>query len=451
LTATAEIPTVSGHWLTGSAPDLRRAQHRFAAEIAHQHGGLARFRILNRSFIACASAEAIRHVMVERHENYPRSYHRRNGALVLGSGLIFNEGEEWLFRRRMVLPAFRTATSESICAISVEETREMLREWESSAQAGEPVVVLQQTQRLTLSIIGRALLSTRIDREAADAFGSSVKESLRAIRDRNIRPVVLPPWVPTKANRRIHAVRESFESFLEPHIREREELPEGERPDDILSHLVGVRDARTGERLDRVALMDETKTLFAAGFETTATGLAWCLYLLGKHPEVAAVWREELDTVLNGAEPDMDSLSRLPWTAAIVHEALRLYPPVPTVARASEEDDVVLGKRVRRGDVIVISIFGVQRNPEEWDAPDEFRPERFLPGRPWNRDAFMPFAVGKHRCIGNVFAHIETMVALAMIGQRFDFSLPEDFTVVEKAFVTLTPDRDIPLTLRRRS
>jgi cytochrome P450 len=112
------------------------------------------------------------------------------------------------------------------------------------------------------------------------------------------------------------------------------------------------------------------------------------------------------------------------------------------------QDDEIAGHKIHRGDLMLISIFGVQRNPDEWEAPDEFRPERFT--GEWNRLAFMPFAAGKHQCLGNTFAHLEIMTALAMIAQRFEISLPADFQVGERAFITLTPDREIPLQLKRR-
>ena len=104
--AAQEIPTVQAHWLTGSAAAIRPAPHRYTAEAGLRHGGLARIRVINRHFVVCASAETARHVLVRNHENYPRSYHRFNGALVVGMGLIFNEGEDWLLRRRLVWPAF---------------------------------------------------------------------------------------------------------------------------------------------------------------------------------------------------------------------------------------------------------------------------------------------------------------------------------------------------------
>jgi cytochrome P450 len=411
---------------------------------------MVRFRVLNRAFVACASAEAVRHILVGNHENYPRAYHSVNGVVVFGNGLIFNEGEEWLSRRRMILPSLRTESVQGLCAIANEETQKILGDWDAASQSGEPVDLLLEIHRLTISVMGRALLTSGVGREESDAFGDAIRESVVLLRRRNRRIYNAPTWVPTPQNRRLRSVQRTLDAFVERHLQARERMPEAEYPDDILSHMLRVRDPETGQAIPRGDLIVETKTLFAAGFETTGASLTWCLYLLAKHPEVAAKWRHEVDSVLAGGEPTTGNINRLEYTAAIVHEAMRMYPPVHGLSRDAVADDVISGRRIRAADTILLSIFGVHNDPSEWESPTEFRPERFLPGGAWKRESYIPFSVGKHRCIGNAFAQIEMLVALSLIAQRFELALPDGFESGENAFITLTPDRKIPLTLHRR-
>ena len=109
-----------------------------------------------------------------------------------------------------------------------------------------------------------------------------------------------------------------------------------------------------------------------------------------------------------------------------------MYPPVHGLSRDALADDEISGMQIRAGDTILLSIFGVHHDSKDWESPAEFRPERFRPGLAWKREAFLPFSVGKHRCIGNVFAQIEMLVALSLIAQRFELSLPDGFEVGEK-------------------
>lgn len=445
------IAPVGGHWLAGSAAEMRKSPHRFPARIAHAGGGMARFRILNRSFVACASVEAMRQVLVQKHANFPRSFHARNAALVIGNGLICNEGEDWLVRRRQVLPAFKKESLLSVTALAVDETRTLLDKWATLKRDAKPVDALAHAQSLTLSVIHHALFSARITDDESERLSNAVRNAVRAVRMRNVSPIAAPLWLPTRNNRSLAHIRTTLDDFMEQRIRAREAVPETAWPADILTLLLRASDPESGAKLGRDALRDELKTLFVAGFETTASALTWCLYLLARHPQVAARWRAEVDSVLAGNAPDSDAIARLPFCAAIVHEAMRLYPPVYNMGRVALADDEIDGRAVRRGDILLLSIFGVHRNPAEWEAPDEFRPDRFLPGASWNKLAFMPFAVGKHQCIGNTFALIELMVALAMIAQRFEIAVPPNFEVGENAFITLTPDKLIPLQLTPRT
>ncbi len=426
------------------------APHRYVAQIARENGGFVRFRVLHRSFVACANAEAIRHILVGNHENYPRAFHSLNGVVVFGNGLIFNEGDGWLARRRMILPSLRTESVHGLCAISNQETLKILDEWQASSLAGEPVDLLLQIHRLTISVMGRALLTSGVDREESDAFADAIRESVILLRQRNRSLYNPPTWVPTLHNRRLKSVQRTLDGFIERHLKARESMPEVDYPDDILSHMLRVRDPETGEAIPRGDLIVETKTLFAAGFETTGASLTWCIYLLAKHPEVAAKWRQEVDTVLEGGEPTTGNIARLEYTAAIVHEALRIYPPVHGLSRDALADDEISGMKIYAGDTILLSLFGVHHDPGDWESPTEFRPERFLPGSAWKRESFIPFSVGKHRCIGNVFAQTEMLVALSLIAQRFELSLPDGFEVGEDAFITLTPNRKIPLSVHAR-
>jgi cytochrome P450 len=126
---------------------------------------------------------------------------------------------------------------------------------------------------------------------------------------------------------------------------------------DTLAALLATHDPNTNAPLQREALLDELRSLIVAGFETTAAGLFWSLYLLAGHPEIAAKWHEEIDGVLDGRFPTAQDLSRLPYTSQVVHEALRLCPPIHTLARECVEEDEVDGYRMPRGVTVLISVY----------------------------------------------------------------------------------------------
>jgi cytochrome P450 len=336
-----------------------------------------------------------------------------------------------------------------VAPATVAATADLLERWEAARQKGEPVPAVAEMQRLSLAVIGRALLSTQVDADDAVRFGRAVRDSLRVTRERNTSWLNAPLWVPTRRNRRLHETREILDRYVGRHLEARRAAGECPR-DDILQSLLQARDPETGEPLPHQALLDETKTLFVAGFETTATGLAWALYLLARHPEAAERWHEEIDRVLNGAAPTWEDLERLTWTGQIVRETLRLKPPVYNLGRECVADDVLDGCPIRPPTVVLISVYGIHHGEEWWPEPRRFRPERFAPGAAWPEHAFLPFAVGKHLCIGAGFAMAEMTLALALIGQRFRIALADEREVEERAQITLVPAREIPLCLAPR-
>ena len=191
--------------------------------------------------------------------------------------------------------------------------------------------------------------------------------------------------------------------------------------------------------------LDETKTLFTAGFETAATALSWMLGLLAVHRDIADACHEEVDHVLGGRLPTADDLSQLPKLTAVCEETLRLYPPITQIGRLSLAEDALGQYRLPKGATILISMYGIQRSPEFWDEPDAFKPDRFAPGR---RDAipdlaFMPFGAGRRTCIGNHFAMQEQVSVLATILQRFRLEMAPGADLRETLRVTLQPGANL--------
>lgn len=445
--ADALAPDTS-HWLLGSARPFGDAPHLFVAELARAKGGLARFRVVHKRFLATANPEIAHHVLVSRRDRWQRGIYNRKLGTILGESLLVTEGAPWKRHHAMIQPLLRRSEMAELVPVAQRATMRMLDRWSQRCANGESISLLAEAQSLALSVMAEKLLSSVIDPETAQRFGTLMRHGALLLRQRNTSMLAPPMWLPTPRNRRLAAYRRELDAFFAAHVDAR--AREGaDTAGDLLSRLMAARDA-VGAPLSRAALIDEVKTLFIAGFETTATALTWTLLLLAQHPGVAARWHEELDRELGGRAPQWADLGRLTYTAQILNEAMRLYPPVYNVARECCAADEIGGERVEPGATMLISIYGVHRS-ESWGADaDSFRPERFAPGTGWPRRSFLPFASGEHICVGNHFALTEMMVALAMIGQRHVFARTEQTPIAALARITLAPDREIGLRLARR-
>ena len=196
--------------------------------------------------------------------------------------------------------------------------------------------------------------------------------------------------------------------------------------------------------------MEELLTLTLAGHETTANALAFTFYLLSSHPDIARRASDEVATVLCGREPGLEDLPKMPFTKAVIEEALRLYPPAWVVERIALEADEVNGYQIPKGGIVGVSPYLMHRNPRYFENPEGFDPERWLvpdPSRP--KLAYMPFGGGPRTCIGNAFAMMELQIIVPMLLQRFQLSLVPGFKLELEPSVTLRPAKGIWMNARQ--
>ncbi len=174
---------------------------------------------------------------------------------------------------------------------------------------------------------------------------------------------------------------------------------------DLLSRLLGARDEE-GAAMDDRQVRDEVLTLFVAGHETTATGLAWTAALLARHPKVLAEIEREVDAV--GDHPTVADLPRLQLCLRAFREALRLYPPVYVFGRDSRGEVSLGGYRLPSPSNILVSPYSLHRRASIWPDPERFDPDRFLPEAEAQRHryAYLPFGAGPRSCIGNHCAYM---------------------------------------------
>ena len=194
---------------------------------------------------------------------------------------------------------------------------------------------------------------------------------------------------------------------------------------DALSALIAAAEGPVDARID---LPGELLTLVVAGSDTTSAALGWALSILAASPAFQEALRAEIQAACWAAEPTMDDLDRVPSLRPFIDETLRMFPPVAILSRFAEAEDVLDGHAVAAGDRVLVSVIGLHQNPASWEAPREFRPDRFdpdAPGRSERRSNFMAFSAGPRICGGARFAQIEMAVALIQILRRCRLEVSE--------------------------
>jgi cytochrome P450 len=426
---------------------LMRNPLPFIEGLSCEYGDVVHLRIMNLRVCLVAHPEGIKHVLQENHRNYRKSFDYKILARLLGQGLVTSEGSLWLRQRRLMQPMFHRQRVAGFGALMAECTMAMLDKWRGRAERGEVFDVAPEMMRLTLQIVGRALLSMDLIAQA-DKIGRNI--TIANERFGNMGLSAFVPWLPTPGNTRFRRAAAVLRKIVLDIIAERRR--DGRDHEDLLSMLLAVRDEETGRGMKDEQLRDEVLTLILAGHETTATALSWTWYLLSRNPEAERKLHAEVDEVLGGRPASVADLPNLSYTATVIDEAMRLYPPVWAVGRAAIADDEVMGYRVPSGCNVLLSQWLAHHHPAFWENPNSFEPERFSPERNATRPryAYFPFGGGPRMCIGNLFALIEAQIVLATVAQKYSLRVPSEHPIELQPLVTLRPRYGVKVALEPR-
>ena len=219
-------------------------------------------------------------------------------------------------------------------------------------------------------------------------------------------------------------------------------------------HLVSLLLAQQGDDapMSHQQLRDEVMSLLVGGHETSATTLAWTLYLIGKHKSVEQRLKSEIEAGPGSALPSVSSLQRMPYLNCVIEETMRLYPPVWFLMRRAAAADQIGGQRVSPGQLIFFSPYTLHRQRQIWRDPESFIPERFDPGNEAGIDrwAYIPFSVGPRACVGRGLAMMQMQLILATVLQRYSIELASDAAPQPEPMITLNPRGGVHARLRRR-
>jgi cytochrome P450 len=345
--------------------------------------------------VLISDPQAVKDVFTAPAEVAPSGANASPIAPVLGaSSVLIQTGAEHMRQRKLLLPPFHGERMREYEQVIVQETRRNMEGW----PLGRAMRMQPRTRAITLEVILRAVFG--VEAERMGPLRTAIGELLAPMHTLTLLRQALRRPGPGRPEGAIGRSLDRLDAVVYDEIRVRRAQRDLEARTDILSLLMQARDEQGREMTD-AELRDELVTLLLAGHETTATSVAWALERLVRHPDKLTRLVAELDA------GDGDD-----YLVAVVNETLRVRPVVPIVVRALTEDLRVGERLLAAGTRVVPSIYLTNRNPRVYDAPAEFRPERFLGEAP-ETFSWIPFGGGIRRCIGASFAQLEMKLMLA--------------------------------------
>lgn len=440
-----DVPFAPGLPFVGQLLEIRRDRVGVMRRLARDYGGAVQIRVGMFKPFFFASPELAHEVLVEHSDAFMKAPALSVFARpLLGRGLLTSEDALHKRQRRMLAPVFVQRRVAKYAEVMADRTERAQARWADGAELD----VAEEMMRLTLEIVGKTLFDAEVGADAEE-INAAVTEGMGYVMGAVSSLVPVPPFLPTPGNLRNRRVIAGLDAIVYRMIRERRES--GEDRGDLLSMMLAARGEDGESRMDDQQIRDEALTLLLAGHETTANALAWSLYLVSRSPEVRERLEAEVDGVLDGP-PTIADLARLPYTLAVLKEAMRLYPPAYGLTRLATRPVKVGGIALARGAIVVVNVLGMHHSTRYFSEPERFEPERFLGEAEQRipRGAYLPFGAGPRICIGNHFALMEGQISLAGLVRRVRLELVPGQTIEPEPLMTLRPRGGIRMRVRRR-
>lgn len=367
--------------LPGAGRVLRDPEAHWPPDILERSAVAA--RAAGRRLVLLASPEAVNEVLLNQDGAFPRArLHDRMLGASYGDNLVRGDRADWRRQRRQLLRPFNAPGAEAPEARIALACERIVDEW-TAAGDGDPIDVIRDARRFTLDSLWRSFFC---DETAARSIEPLVEATARTMDAQETAP-------------------------LTGHLAD-------------LGPLAALALERERARLEAEGAGEEgvdlnTMLLFLhAGHDNVAAALAWALWLLAEHPGWQARVREEW----RGRSSAGFDAGAFPVAGAVISETLRLYPPIMHLIREVKRDLEVEGETIPGGFTTVLSLYAMHRNRQWWEAPDAFRPERFLGAAPGLRRRLLwaPFGIGPRGCVGSAFARTEMTVALGTVLDRLE-------------------------------
>jgi carotenoid epsilon hydroxylase len=417
------------------------------------------------SFLVISDPAAAKHVLRStdnpQRPVYVKGLVAEVAQFLFGQGFAITGGDEWRVRRKAVGPSLHRGYLEAMLvrvfgpsAVQLCTKLDKIASSDDDTHNTSNVVDMEACfSQLTLDIIGKAVFN--YDFDSLNTKTPVIQAVYTALKETETRATdVLPLWkLPQpllslfprqrRAAEAVELIRKTTEQLIAQckAIVEAEGTADGEFDPEsyvdeadpsVLRFLLAAR-----EECTETQLRDDLLSMLVAGHETTGSVLTWTIYLLSKNPEAMAKAKAEVDSVLgnnnNSFPTNLQQYSELRYLSRCVAESMRLYPHPPVLLRRAQvEDTLPGGQKVGVGQDVMISVYNIHRSPAVWDNSNDFLPERFGPldgpqPNEQNTDyKYIPFSGGPRKCVGDQFALMEAIVALAVILRRYDFEMRDE-------------------------
>ena len=446
------IPVEKGWPLLGVLPKFFSGDpFEYLKNVMLEKGDLVQLNIANQPVYLVSNPDYIKRIFWENYHNYRKPDMLYNVTReVAGNGLITSDGDLWLRQRRMIQPYLHRKQLVYLFNEMTDAISEVLQRWDGIAKGGIEVDLSAKMGEITMNVVIRTMFGKGILSETEiKETGFRIMKIIKYLGE-TLYSSLVPKWFPIPGRRQflldLNATQETVNRII---CRCRQDKDVSASLIQMLIHAV---DEENQQQMTDQQLFDEVMTIVIAGYETTATALSWLAIVLHQRPAVLERLRAEIGEVLGPRTPSFEDMHRLVYARQVFMEVLRMYTVVPFLPRALKEADQLGTYHLPANALLLAFFYGVHHNPNVWDKPEAFNPERFTPEQISSRHAFayLPFSAGPRKCAGDEFALLEGPLAIVMMLQKYNFNVLPNQTFTPRLNGTIRPGNGVKSTLSIR-
>jgi cytochrome P450 len=429
-----DLPGPRGWPVLGNLPQIEAPRfHLQLADWARQYGRVFRLQMANRQILVLADHEAVAAVLRDRPDGFRRTERLEAVGLEMGlkPGLFGVNGDVWKRQRRMVMAAFDPGHVKAYYPSLMKCGERLAGRWHQAASAGRAIDLQADLMRFTVDAIAGLAFGTDVNtlQSDDDVIQRHLDKIFPKLFTRMITPLPYWRWLKLPSDRALErALREvnlAIDGFIagarqqvaaDPALRA--------QPRNLLQAMVVAAD-EPGSGIDDAQVAGNVLTMLLAGEDTTANTLAWCIWLLQRHPACLARATAEVRSVCADARPaTLEQLAQLDYVEACMHETMRLKPVAPQLPLQALRDTVVGGVAVPAGTVVISLMRHDSVDDRLVPQAQDFKPERWLGEDGLSAGSAkrisMPFGAGPRICPGRYLALQEMKMVLSTLLARFD-------------------------------
>ncbi|WND02661.1 cytochrome P450 [Temperatibacter marinus] len=435
-----EVPGENGWPIIGNTFKVLKNPVEYGQKMRAKYGDMYYSNTFFKKVVNVRSPEAYQQILMDRNKDFSseRGWNHWIGK-VFPRGLMLLDFDEHKAHRHIMAPAFKTQPMKHYCDVMNQEIPLRIKEWADK----EKIEFYPSIKQLSLDLATKVFFGD-IDDSLAKKINTSLTDMVLA----SVAPIrVALPF--TQMSKGIKG-RKFVSNYIQSEIPNRR-AGDG---DDIFSHMCRAQDDE-GNSFSDQEIIDHMNFLWMAAHDTITSSTTTLVHELARHPEWQDKLRQEIaDLGQNEPGVSYDRMHDLPLTECAFKEALRIHPPVPSIARETVRDVEIDGFHIPQGTHIGLMPAATHMDEDIWPEPEKFDPLRFTESggvKQRHKYAWIPFSGGAHMCIGLHFAYMQSKLIMAHLLPNYELKVPEGYQAEFQMLPLTKPKDGLPITLKKLS